>query len=189
MAWHNLENMTPTDFVCGFCNADVCSEKGYKDPHEFGNILICHRCGRPNYIFDDNGSTRQVPGAPFGNPVSNVSDENVNRIYAEARRCMSVGSYTAAVLCCRKLLMNIAVSKGASKGENFASYVSYLFDNNHISQDSKDWVDHIREIGNIATHEIEIMDEGSAKNLISFCEVLLKTMFEFPAIAREYTGK
>ena len=111
--------------------------------------------------------------------------KNVEDLYQEARRATSAGSHTAAVLCCRKLLMHIAVSKGAKPGETFASYVNYLSDNNYVPPGAKEWVDHIREIGNEANHEINIMKPDDSKDLIKFSEMLLKIIFEFPATVQK----
>jgi hypothetical protein len=40
----------------------------------------------------------------------------LNQLYEEARRCTGQGCFTAAVLLCRKMLMNIAVEQGAAEG-------------------------------------------------------------------------
>jgi len=120
----------------------------------------------------------------FGNPVSDIPEKGVADLYDEARRATGADAYTAAVLSCRKLLMHIAVAKGAPVGQTFAAYVDWLAANHHISPDSKDWVDHIRTKGNEANHEISIVTSDDAKGLLAFCEMLLKTIFEFPAVIR-----
>ena len=76
--------------------------------------------------------------------------------------------------------MNIAVSKGAKEHENFLFYVNYLANNGYVSPDAKGWVDHIRLMGNEATHEIALINAEDAKDLLSFVEMLLKTIFEYP---------
>ncbi len=76
--------------------------------------------------------------------------------------------------------MNIAVSQGAAEGESFLSYVSYLADKGYVPPNGKHWVDHIRKKGNEANHEIALMDKGNAIELLEFCEMLLKFVFEFP---------
>jgi hypothetical protein len=42
-------------------------------------------------------------------------------------------------------------------------------------------VDHIRKKGNEATHEIALMGQADAEELIGFTEMLLKFIYEFPA--------
>jgi hypothetical protein len=44
----------------------------------------------------------------------------------------------------------------------------------------KHWVDRIRKKGNEATHEIFLMGEIDAKELLSFLEMLLRFIYEFP---------
>jgi hypothetical protein len=94
---------------------------------------------------------------------------------------MKVNSFTSAVLTCRKLLMHIAVEKGADKGKSFLEYVDYLSQKGYVPPDGKGWVDHIRTKGNEANHEIKIMSPADAGDLISFAEMLLKFVYEFPA--------
>lgn len=77
--------------------------------------------------------------------------------------------------------MHIAVAKGAKDGLKFIEYVEYLSAQNYIPPDAKDWVDHIREKGNEANHEITIMTKQDAEDLIAFSEMLLKLIYEFPA--------
>jgi hypothetical protein len=45
---------------------------------------------------------------------------------------MKVNAFTGSVICCRKLLMHIAVSEGAEVNKSFAYYVRYLADKGHI---------------------------------------------------------
>jgi hypothetical protein len=123
----------------------------------------------------------QFPGAKYGNEVENVSDVDIESLYEEARNCFSTNSFTATVLCCRKLLMHIAVDKGAGDGLRFIEYVEYLTDNHYVPPGSEGWVDHIRTKGNEANHEIIIMDKETAEELLSFIEMLLKILYEFPS--------
>jgi hypothetical protein len=76
--------------------------------------------------------------------------------------------------------MNIAVSQGAKPGGSFISYVEYLASNGYVPPNGKGWVDHIRKKGNEATHEIVLMTQDDAQELISFSEMLLKFIYEFP---------
>ncbi len=98
---------------------------------------------------------------------------------------MTVNAYTGAVLCSRKLLMNIAVSKGAAEGLSFLEYVDHLASKGYVPPDGKEWVDHIRTKGNEATHQIKIMKKEDAEDLITFVEALLKFIYEYPGIIAE----
>jgi len=179
MAWNNITNLTSYQYICGFCNQKVASEKGWFEGNiNLGpRIYICPDCEKPTYF----EGISQTPGIIYGNDVEGIDDEATNSLYKEARNCCSTESYTASVLCCRKLLMNIAVSKGASKNLSFNQYVEYLSENHFIPPGSEDWVHHIRRKGNEATHEIAIMEKEDAEELITFIEMLLRFIFEFPS--------
>jgi hypothetical protein len=189
--WSGIGTLPSKSYICGNCGNYLASEHGYEAslPIQSNVILayiyICHFCFRPTY-FDMEGT--QIPGSPYGNKVNDVPPE-VENLYNEARNCTSCNSYTASVLCSRKLLMNIAVSKGAGEGLKFIEYVEYLFNKNFIPPDGKDWVDHIRTKGNEATHEISIMKKEDAEELITFIEMLLKIIYEFPATIKRKKSK
>ena len=182
--WQQLNNLNSKKFQCGHCGNHVASEWGYSYffyDDEYGEsydqyIFICPHCNQPTY-FPFEG---QIPGVVPGNNVEHVPD-NLHALYQEARNCVSVSSYTSAVLTCRKLLMNIAVEQGAAENQTFTTYVDYLSGNGYVPPTGKVWVDHIRLKGNYASHEIALMEKKDAEELISFIEMLLKTIYEFPA--------
>lgn len=83
--------------------------------------------------------------------------------------------------------MNIAVSQGAEEGISFKQYVEYLSENHYTPPGSDEWVHHIRTKGNEATHEISIMEKDDAEELITFIEMLLKFIYEFPSKMKKKT--
>ena len=188
LKWHQTTALDSKSFICGYCGNSIASAIGYfadhfNYPHQASghraNIYICHKCDKPTFF--EAITDRQTPGAKFGNEVNDIDDQNVASLYNEARGSFSENAFTSAVLACRKLLMHIAVAKGAKPGLSFIEYVEYLSTQNYIPPDAKDWVDHIRKKGNEANHEIVIMSEEDAKDLIGFSEMLLKLIYEFPA--------
>jgi len=183
LRWENIQTIGSKHYICGHCGEAVSSEKAFicRDLSlsiTVGTIYICHHCLAPTY-FDRSGN--QTPGEIFGTNITDISDDPVKELYIETRRCISVNAYTSAVLSSRKLLMHIAVAKGAKEGLKFIEYVEYLSANHFIPPDAKEWVDHIREKGNEANHEIIIMSEEDAKDLIDFIGMILKIVYEFPA--------
>jgi Domain of unknown function (DUF4145) len=184
----NSEYIQSRRYTCGYCGEPLASEVGYTafDVNEdnkgigvsLAKIYICHHCSSPTY-FDRNGV--QTPGTAFGRPVSNISKEEVKSLYDEACNCMKVSAYTAAVMCCRKLLMNVAVDQGADENKPFAYYVDYLAKQGYLPPDGKKWVGHIKDKGNEANHEIPVMRSVDAKELIEFTEMMLKFIYEYPA--------
>ena len=203
--WCGLKQMVPANWTCGHCNCKVGGNRGYfrndgghmpspgnrdHPPNQPGGdmpsrniteklprIFICPSCDRPTY-FEEG---MQIPGVTYGVPVGGLPPE-VGILYDEARNCMQVSAFTASALVSRKLLMNVAVSRGAAQNQSFQFYVDYLANNGILGADSKPWVDRIRTKGNEATHEIPAVKERDAQDLIVFMEILLKLVFEFPSL-------
>ena len=78
--------------------------------------------------------------------------------------------------------MNVAVRQGAPENQSFMSYVTYLDEKGYVPPNGKKWVDAIRQKGNEANHEIRLMGEKDARNIIRFSEMLLRFIFEMPNI-------
>ena len=186
--WNSVASQPSRSYTCGYCGASVASEKGwdarYGNGHYSAHIYICHQCTRPSF-FDKTENDKQTPGVVFGEVVKDIPDANTEILYNEARACTGSGSYTAAVLSCRKLLMHLAVSLGAAAGEPFIHYVQFLSDNHFVPPGAKGWVDHIRKKGNEANHEITFMAQADAEELLAFVEMLLKVIYEFPATVQK----
>jgi Domain of unknown function (DUF4145) len=178
MTWHGMTGIERRQYRCGHCGFNVADNKGYyRDNDIASRINICPNCDRPTY-FDERA--RQFPGVVPGNEVEHLPQE-LETLYREARNCCSVSAYTASVLASRKMLMNIAVQQGAKEGLKFIEYVEHLATNGYIPPNGKGWVDHIRKKGNEATHEIALMAQVDAEELIAFTEMLLKFVYEFPS--------
>lgn len=181
LEWLQLSTTTSARFICGYCGQSISSDKAYiardRNTHTpTPSIYICHSCNKPTFI---DGS-EVVPGVAMGNSVKHLPDD-INDIYEEVRRATSVNSHTAAVLAARKLLMHIAVEKGAQTGKTFQHYVNYLDTNHYTPPNSVSWVDSIRQLGNEANHEIVIMSSDQSGLILTFLEMLLKFIYEFPA--------
>jgi len=184
LKWHQPQKLEPVSFLCGYCGIKVSSEKGLKiiessyNGKQKGGVYICPNCNGPVF-FTPKGDI--FPRPILGNDVKKVPD-SLSELYNEARKCTGEGCYTASVLLCRKILMNIAVNQGAEEGKRFIEYVLYLEEKGFIPPNGKKWVDHIRKKGNEANHEIKLMNQKDAKELLIFIEMLLKFIYEFPSM-------
>lgn len=181
--YYGLQTIYVRSYKCGYCGDKVSSDKGYKigrqrdgSGDQVGGIYICPNCLGPTHVTTNN---EQIPGESVGNSVLNVPKE-LDALYEEARKCMTNNCYTAAVLICRKMLMNIGVTQGASEGLKFIEYVNYLAEQGYIPPNGRHWVDHIRRKGNEANHEITLMEQIDGRDLLIFIEMLLKFIYEFP---------
>ncbi|MGH7827303.1 MAG: DUF4145 domain-containing protein [Candidatus Binatia bacterium] len=177
--WENAQALSPVSYLCGFCGLNVSSERGWQSNQNpaFNRIRICPDCNRLSFF---ESGDNQVPGIAYGRPVPNVPAE-LDALYHEGRKSTAAGAHTAAVLACRKILMHIAVDHGAQPGLNFIEYVEYLVKNGFVPPKGKGWVDHIRKKGNEANHEIVVMGPDASKDLLTFIEMLLTFLYDFPA--------
>ena len=177
MSWTNWQNIGSRQYTCGWCGNVVASPLGYHRSED-GNdrIHVCPHCDKPTVFLYNH----QVPGVAYGAPVNHLPTD-IEALYREARNCAAASCYTASVLICRKLLMNISVAQGAKPGQTFLAYVEHLANGGYVPPNGKGWVDHIRRKGNEATHEIMLMSNVDAEELIAFSEMLLKFIYEFPS--------
>lgn len=186
MFWYNTNYIKSYNYKCGHCGNDISSNVGYYTCKEGygsetgeGYIYICHKCDKPTFI----RYSEQVPGASYGKSFKKeiFGEENIIfDLYNETRNNMSVNAFTSVGLCCRKLLMHIAVNCGADENKKFIEYVDYLDTNGYIPINAKKWVDIIRGKGNEATHEIKLLNQEDAKTLLSFIEILITMIYEMP---------
>ena len=184
--WNHTQTIQSKSYTCGYCGNPLASNIGLHEAVNadgsggtVGELRICHHCFKPTYFDNRNGT--QTPGVRPGEDVAGIDDAGVAALYNEARDTYSKNAFTATILCCRKLLMHIAVTKGADEGQSFLSYVEYLSEKNYVPPDAKSWVDHIRTKGNEANHEIVLMSKEDADDLIAFITMLLKLIYEFPS--------
>ena len=133
----------------------------------------CPECALGSTLI--NGTS--FPGSSFG-PVLEGLPAEVAEAYEEARRCMMVDAHTAAELICRKVLMHVAVEKGAKEGESFADYLSHLEQQGYVTPPMKKWVDAIRKNGNESTHKLSSPSKQRAESTVMFTAELLRLTYE-----------
>ena len=189
--WNGAQREGKKDYTCSYCDNLVASEfrfaryatTGSRKSID-GEVYICPFCNNPTFFPNAPEIGRvQIPGPRPCTAVSHLP-ESINSIYEEARNCLSAGASVGAALCARKVVMNLAVSKGAELNKRFAYYVDYLVDNNHIPKDVADNLDHVRTKGNEAAHELPAISYAEALELIAFLEMLLRFLYEFPAATK-----
>ncbi len=188
--WQHRQDIGSHSYQCSHCGKPLASDKGYSGVRQtpFGNkteyICVCHFCHKPTYIDMDG---KQYPGVAFGNSIDGIDDPSVKSLYEEARNCASVNAFTASAMACRKILMNIAVAKGAKENLKFVQYVQFLANNNFVPPDGKEWVAHIKDKGNDANHKIEIVSKEDGEELLYFTEMLLTFIYAVPARFKKAT--
>ncbi len=184
--WQGPQKLNNKAFICGYCSHQVSTQEGYfgqaytvknrtETPTAQVYLYVCPNCSLISFFTEAQNFPKQLPALKYGNPVSGIPDEKIVKLYEEARNSTGVGAYTAAVLSCRKILMHVAHAHGAKKlkhGE-FVEYVDFLSRKKFIPVNAKGWVDQIRQKSNEANHEINIMSEEDAKQIIKFTEMFM----------------
>ena len=181
--WSSPSHPASKSFLCGYCGNRVASNVGWdgsipNSGEVQHGVRICPECSGPTLL-----GGLQVPGVGYGKQVNHLPSD-IDALYNEARDAIAGSAPTAAVLCCRKLLMHVAVEKGAKEGQSFQSYVNHLADNNFVPAGARAWVDEIRTKSNEANHQIVIKTVQEAEELIDFVEMLLMVVYDYPSRAK-----
>ena len=181
--WKSAQKVISQKYKCGFCDSDVGSDQGFNAVNKRGSgnrtiacIRICPVCDGPT-LFTPDG--RQFPVSRPGSAVEHVPTD-LYELYNEARAAVTAGAHTAAMMVCRKMLMNIAHDQGAKKAdlESYQKSVNYLVENHFVPPGGEGWVDYVRRRGNEANHEIDLMEYEDARALVKFVEALLRFNYE-----------
>jgi hypothetical protein len=179
--WGQYQQLPILQWTCGYCNERVASRDGYPagpvgKPGPSAYIRICPNCFGPTF-FSPKGHLH--PRSSTGKDVLTLPPD-LHALYGEARRSAAANAPTASVLVCRKILMHIGVQEKAEENTSFMYYVEYLSEKGFVPPNGKSWVDYIRKRGNEANHDIVIMSDADADALISFVEMLLRFIYDFP---------
>lgn len=170
--------------VCGHCGKSVQAAV-LVQVHEAGFVpvawLRCPACHKGSVVV--NG--RQYPGAVPGEDLEGLPPE-VEAAYIEAREAMGVHAFTAGELMCRKILMHVAVDKGATEGDTFAAYIDFLEGAGYITPPMKPWAEVIRKHGNSATHKIPPADDARGLGTLAFTTQLLRMIYEMDHKVSQY---
>ncbi len=175
ITWNNVATLGPRRFRCAECGSRVAQNAGFQGSQN-AMILPCPSCGYPNYFRAETQQTLPAPGAQVEGLPSDL-----HSLYEEARRAAGARAFTASVLVLRKILMHVAVEKGAQNPRTFQECVEFLDKAGYLTPGGKGWVDYIRRRSNEANHEIVLMTEQDASGLIEFAAIMLRVIYEFPA--------
>lgn len=181
-SWHG--------YRCGHCGREVSGavlayNRENKHNQRLTLWLQCSVCYKGT-TQEADGSV--APGSAFG-PVVEGLPTAVEEAYNEARRCMSVSAFTAAEGICRKILMHVAVDKGAAEGKTFSFYIDYLAGQGYVTPPMREWVTLIKDHGNEAAHRLEPPERQRAEGTVLFTAQLLRSVYEMGHLASRFTPK
>jgi hypothetical protein len=171
---------------CPYCGAGtlvvlVQTREGTENPE--ATWARCTDCLRPVLVVDGRTIPPREPlSVPLG--LAGVELE----AWHEIRRCLGTGSYTAAVMLCRKLLLHLAVGHGLpakderDRAPSFVEAVDHLEQSGIFTARMRPWVERIKDIGNDANHEIQPITREPAMDVARFTEQLLRLAYEMDAL-------
>jgi hypothetical protein len=90
---------------------------------------------------------------------------------------------------CRKILMHVAVEKGAVAGDSFLNYITHLEKEGFVTPPMSKWVELIRKHGNKANHELSTPDKKQTESTLMFTAELLRLTYEMESISKRYTSE
>lgn len=184
-SWDGVKQIESRAWTCPHCGHPVASNKGWqgvsrRTGETVASVAVCHHCTLPTLLLWDGTS---LPAAPYGPPVRHLPGD-VSTLYDEARATAN-SAPTSAANACRTILMHVAVGLGAKQGLPFVKYIDYLQTEHHVPPGSTDWLDEIRQYGNHAAHEIELLTPEDAQFAVDFTAALLRNVYELPGDAAE----
>jgi hypothetical protein len=168
-------------FRCGSCGREVSGAVVAQDPQAPVLWLQCTNCCSGSVL----SFGRFVPATEPGEPVQGLPDD-VDEAWQEARQSLGAGAFAASQLVCRKVLMHVAVEKGAKTGLSFAEYIDFLAASGYVTPPMRPWVDFIRQAGNSATHELEPHDKDRALSTLAFTQQLLTLIYAMEHLTKTF---
>lgn len=105
--------------------------------------------------------------------------DNIAQVYHEARKAVSVQMYTSCEMLCRKILVNVAVDKGAKKKDtwNHKKCIKYLVKKGYITGFTG-VANYIRLTGDQSTHKIGSPSRERARQTVKFTASVLKHVYD-----------
>ena len=114
-------------------------------------------------------------GAPLHTPA------NVERRFIEGEDAFQRRRWNSAVAMYRSALdISTKAFAGVPAGLTFYKRLIWLHENHLITEQMKDWADHVRVEGNEALHDPEDFEEEDAAPLRLFTETFLRYVYELP---------
>ena len=145
--------------------------------------LLCPECGRGSV---ENDNVMLPPQQSF--PAINGLSVDISALYDEARASFDARAYTGCEILCRKILMAVAIDKGAEEDKKFAQYVDHLSSEGCITPPLIHMAATIKDSGNRAAHEIDASDRERSRRSMVFTRRILDTVYGIEYDLVEYSG-
>lgn len=166
--------------ICGKCRFPISIKiTGYEsNPEKYMGDLT------DKWFVDEVWPTSPILEAPKHTP------KNVARRFLEGEEAYRRQSWNAAVSMYRSAL-DIATKTMPKIPDKLSFYnrLIWLHDNHFITQQMKDWADHVRIEGNEALHDPDDFEEADVRPLRVFAETFLRYIYELPGEVAAFRGE
>lgn len=138
----------------------VSASRGEQPPVSW---LRCTGCGCGSV--DNAGATSPAP--LLGDAVEGLPAE-IEAACREARATAGLSAHTSCELMRRKILVHVAVDKGADEGKSFVEYLTGIEQSGYATPPMRPWLDLIRQYGNESTYRLATASRERALNTLAF---------------------
>ena len=168
------------NYACGHCGTDVGGIAVCYQVFPLAIWLRCPNCSNgsvwsgeglyPPSLSSSRAYTVDVDGLP----------DNIAQAYHEARKAISVQMYTSCEMMYRKILVNVAVDKGAKKKHtwNHRKCIRYLVKKGYVAGLGTRMASFVRLAGDQSTHEIEPPSRYMAEQTLKFTAMVLEEVYD-----------
>jgi Domain of unknown function (DUF4145) len=136
--------------------------------------MLAFRCGTSNSHDPEWSDPERLYPAPPAE-LSEDIPEPMRSSLAEAQQCFAHGCYVAAAVMCRRTLEAFCQHLGETRGKSLFHRLEALHKDGRLDARLKQWVDVLRDDGNLAAHDVKVtFTKSDAQELVDFTEALLE---------------
>jgi hypothetical protein len=165
---------------CGHCAKDVAASVRFSlsysqddnHPETLHHLAICPHCDNVILLQEINfgGSDRHIERLypPEDLKLHRCIQHEVSVSFDEARSCYRAGAFVACALMCRKTIEALYKTLGI-KAKNLQEGLKELSDKCHIEPGMLAWGHALRNLGNVAAHDIfQKISQEQAESILEF---------------------
>ena len=167
-------------------------------------VAECNDCDFHFLVARENRSGKIINIWPKSLPgkVNDLIPEPIKGDFEEALVCEAAGSYRGAAALARRTLQVICLEKGAPKEKrqkknpekmmkvDLSEQIDWLFTNNIITQDIRDWAHEVRYVGNDAAHpNVTDVTSDDARDILELLQSTCEVLYVAPARAATRKAK
>lgn len=155
-------------------------------------ISECNNCIQHFLVIRNRNEDSIIAMYPKSLPghVDEKIPEPIKTDFREALVCEAAGSYRGAAALARRTLQVICIDKGAPENKKLHQQVDWLFDNNIVTNEIKEWAHEVRYVGNDAAHpNATDVTREDARDILELLQSMCEVLYIAPARAAARKAK